>query len=621
MSRRLQRITSVATILIAAVLLVLGSVGGAWAQDGPRYIPPEPDRVVVALPLLLGSQVMRPLEAISCPDLLVNGDFEGSGGWYVPATAYSAAYSSAQARSTSRSMRMGITAAGVNIYSYSDAGQQVTIPASATQARLRFYTYALSSEPPTASLPAHPGSGMSLGAAQQALAGGSDLQYLLVLNQYGYILEAPVWERRNDPYWAFRELDLLPYRGQTIRLQWGVYNNGLGGVTAMYLDDVTLSVCADVPTPVPTWTPSPVPPPTNTPIVPPSATPTSVAGPDCTEGIVNGGIEGSGGWYIPATAYTAAISSERVRAGARAMRMGITSTAANKFSYSDAGQYVTIPAAATVAKLRFYLYPQSGETTLLALPEPPKAGASLAGLTIASDIQYLLVLNSAGTILDSPVWQRRNDRMWLAYEVNLLAYRGQTIRVHYGVYNDGYNGVTAMYLDDVSLELCQPGAATPVPTLTPIPGTGCVDALVNGGLESSGGWYMPITAYSAAFSTSLPRTGLWGMRMGIIEPTHNIYSYSDSGQWVSLPLDATRAKLRFYLYTMSGESTLLALPEPPKLGGQALQGLSLSVDMQYLLVLDEWGNILEAPIWQRRNNRAWVAYEFDLMRYAGRRIR
>jgi len=31
--------------------------------------------------------------------------------------------------------------------------------------------------------------------------------------------------------------------GQTVKLCFGVYNNGCGGVTAMYVDDVSLETC------------------------------------------------------------------------------------------------------------------------------------------------------------------------------------------------------------------------------------------------------------------------------------------------------------------------------------------------------------------------------------------
>ena len=37
--------------------------------------------------------------------------------------------------------------------------------------------------------------------------------------------------------------DLHVYAGQQIMLQWDTYNDGTGGMTAMYVDDVTLQAC------------------------------------------------------------------------------------------------------------------------------------------------------------------------------------------------------------------------------------------------------------------------------------------------------------------------------------------------------------------------------------------
>ena len=41
---------------------------------------------------------------------------------------------------------------------------------------------------------------------------------------------------------------------------------------------------------------------------------------------------------------------------------------------------------------------------------------------------------------------------------------GQTIKLQFGVYNDGVDGVTGIYVDDVSVEICFPSAQTATPT-------------------------------------------------------------------------------------------------------------------------------------------------------------
>jgi bacillopeptidase F (M6 metalloprotease family) len=52
------------------------------------------------------------------------------------------------------------------------------------------------------------------------------------------------------------------------------------------------------------------------------------------------------------------------------------------------------------------------------------------------------------------LWQRRNDQVWMYHQFDLMAYAGRTVKLYFGAYNDGAGGVTGMYVDDVSLEVC-----------------------------------------------------------------------------------------------------------------------------------------------------------------------
>jgi len=141
-------------------------------------------------------------------------------------------------------MRTGIINPAANTYSYSDTYQVISIPSDAEQVILGMHLYAQSSELATTnsaqnSLPAVPQTGLAFGDA--VLSG--DVQYVLVLNQYDSILETLVWQLKNNQTWEYREFDLLDYKGQTIHLQFGTYNNGWGCVTAMDVDDASLQVC------------------------------------------------------------------------------------------------------------------------------------------------------------------------------------------------------------------------------------------------------------------------------------------------------------------------------------------------------------------------------------------
>lgn len=422
-----------------------------------------------------------------------------------------------------------------------------------------------------------------------------------------------------------------------------------------------------------------------TPTPTPSPLPTG-----CVEGIVNGGFETSDAWYIPYTHYPAAYSTAMARTGTRSMRMGIVDPLDNRYSFSDAGQVVSIPSGAFSVRLRFYLYTMSDEPPILVPAVLPPIGITLKELRESmaiSDMQYLLVLDMSDTILDRLLWQRRNDRQWMFYEMDLTSYRGQTIKLQWGVQNDGYDGVTAMYMDDVSLEICfaltptltpsltstptatltpsltpTPTAthtATPTPTVTWTPSPTCTpsstpsptytptasntptptwtftptptvtptspycsEGIVNGSFETDAAWVIPYSHYPAQYSTALARTGLRSMRMGIVDPADNRYSFSDAAQTVTIPSSMVSAKLRFWLYTMSDEPPALALAAPPPIGMslEEMRELQLISDMQYLLIMDAAGTVIDRPLWQRRNDRQWVLYEVDLIAYQGRTI-
>ena len=125
----------------------------------------------------------------------------------------------------------------------------------------------------------------------------------------------------------------------------------------------------------------------------------------------------------------------------------------------------------------------------------------------------------------------------------------------------------------------------------------------NGGFQTNADWYIPATAYSAGYTNVVSRSGGRAMRTGIYYPYQNRYSYSDFGQYVYIPptygLGAT-ALLEFYEYTAGGD------------GGN---------DIQYLLVLDYWGNWIDTLRWGSRGQYQWVYHNNDLTSYGDWLIR
>jgi len=384
------------------------------------------------------------------------------------------------------------------------------------------------------------------GVLPQGLLAG-DRQYLLLLNTNGTILAVPLWTRADDAAWQPLAFDLTAYRGQTIQIRFGVYNDGDGQSTAMYLDDAALAACpSNVATATPTATPtatatatrtptpsrtatvsptrtltasptsSATPTPTRTPAASPTATrtpsPTGTATPSptrtptatatttlalsptatptrtatttrtptpmatatptpgaCQELLVNGGFEANTGWIMPNTAYPAAYTTARAYSGSRSLRAGVDA-APDRYSYSDAYQLVAIPANAAAVTLRAWWLPRSADGALAPGTAPePVAGPPIAILQaladgvlpqglLAGDRQYLLLLNTSGTILAVPLWTRADAAAWQPLAFDLTAYRGQTIQIRFGVYNDGDGRPTALYLDDAALTACPAGS-------------------------------------------------------------------------------------------------------------------------------------------------------------------
>ena len=163
--------------------------------------------------------------------------------------------------------------------------------------------------------------------------------------------------------------------------------------------------------------------------------------PSCEEKICNGGFETSECWTIGDTPRPAGYSTAEFRSGSWSMRLGITYMSDIE-SYSSVRQSVTIPGNAASATLSFWYYP-------------------LCEDTVAFDWQEVIIYDSS---MSYPplAWAMpkvcSDSQTWTHHTFDLMPYKGQTIYVYFNVYNDGQPpGVphkTAMYLDDVSVQVC-----------------------------------------------------------------------------------------------------------------------------------------------------------------------
>lgn len=130
----------------------------------------------------------------------------------------------------------------------------------------------------------------------------------------------------------------------------------------------------------------------------------------------------------------------------------------NVASYSSIRQNVYLPNWPATVWLRFWYQPLSEGVD-------------------ADDYQELLLLQPQSQQVEARLWRvTRDDQRWLQQIVDLSGYRGRSVSLYFNVNNDGAGGRTAMYLDDVCLELCgdappdrPPQTRPTVQRLTPTP--------------------------------------------------------------------------------------------------------------------------------------------------------
>lgn len=526
---------------------------------------------------LLISGAPAPARAESCTELIANGGFETDDAWVLGVSPVMPQYVTYTRHSGNRALALGITS-GANVASYSSARQTVTIPGGATQATLTFWFYAMASSP-----------------------AATDYMELVLLDATGAAILAKPWQSHNDSrLWNQLAFDLTPWRGQTVQVYFNVYNDGLGGTAALFLDDVSLQACTGgTPAATSTTAPSGTPAATFTPAA--SVTPGPTPTPGCITAVVNGGFEsGLASWEPHGDPRGIALSASAPHSGSMALRLGALDQSIN--DYTSVRQQVTIPAGFSQVKLEFWTY-----TFLEANP--------------GSDYQRAELLTTAGNPL-VVLWNEATGKQaWERQEVDLAAYAGQTVFLRFGVNNDGSGGRAAMYLDDVLIRACNPAptatvaptaTGTPVPTgtvaatattgPTGVPPTyttvppGCVDLLHNGGFESGLlPWRAGANLLPAAVVDAPVFEGSYAVRLG--SQHENRDSYSSIRQTVTVPWGRPYVLASFWAYTWA----------------ESLAG----ADRQQFVVLGTDDTVLARPWSVLEDAGGWQQYVFDLAGMAG----
>jgi len=359
-------------------------------------------------------------------ELIVNGDMERDMGWVFPVTAAQGEYSADQYVSPARSARLGIVSEA-NVYAYSSMYQPISAPAlPAGDSLVLSWKAYLRSQPPDA----------------------NDLQYVQIRDQAGAL--HTIWRdhRHEAPHWLACSFDISAYAGQDLTLYFGVKNDGVGGVTAMYVDDVSMlsgaasgqplqgcTVQEVTPPPstlTPTSTPTFTPTPTATPM--PTETPTPIptpSGPPCQQLIQNPDFEGGYDGWTQNLYLTARYRDETGQAREGAWFGGA------EFVDQHLYQDVTIPTGSPAARL-----------SLLWAFDP---GADIGpgdALTITLR-QPDDVVQETLLIIDKDSVPRR----WQTAYFDLGSYIGQTVRLHARATTSATT--TSWYLDQIQLFNCE----------------------------------------------------------------------------------------------------------------------------------------------------------------------
>ncbi len=187
----------------------------------------------------------------------------------------------------------------------------------------------------------------------------------------------------------------------------------------------------------------------------------SQAPPGCQEVLINGDMEAATGWTFPPTAATGGYSSEQYHSPQRSARLGIVQ-GDPVYSFSSMRQQISLPAGAQ-AVLQWHMWPRS---------EPFDA----------EDLQIVTLLQPPYLTHLRTVWDDvRNDQAWMTCSFDISEYLEQDITLQFSVRNNDRGGISALYVDDASVLVCdapQPvlegcllatATPTPTPTTTPSP--------------------------------------------------------------------------------------------------------------------------------------------------------
>jgi hypothetical protein len=154
--------------------------------------------------------------------MLLNTSFEDGQGWSFGKTKLQPGYVYDNPHTGYRSVLLGNAYTDRRNYnSYSSVRQRVSLPRGPfLTAYLEFWHYTISDQEP------------------------DDYQELVILDARGKTLGVLWRENRNDRQWLMKQVDMTRFLGKSIYVYFNTRNHGEPGRAAMYVDDVSLLLCA-----------------------------------------------------------------------------------------------------------------------------------------------------------------------------------------------------------------------------------------------------------------------------------------------------------------------------------------------------------------------------------------
>lgn len=194
----------------------------------PYYVTPTTSPIVATPTAATATKTPPPVVTVlpypvtpwpgNCVDVVRNGGFDyGMAGWYPSVNVLPVRIVGSPVLSPPYALLLGTQSQQAK--SYSSVRQYLTLPAG-TWATLQFSTWTWS-EP----------------------AAGADRQEAILLGPDNGV-QAVLWRvLANEQSWRQVAVDLTPYSGRPIAIYFNVANDGVGGRTAMFLDNVQVLAC------------------------------------------------------------------------------------------------------------------------------------------------------------------------------------------------------------------------------------------------------------------------------------------------------------------------------------------------------------------------------------------